>query len=72
VERVLALICHAEKCQALAEVASTDVNRARFLQLSQAWLDLATTRRQMLIIEGKYTPNGAAGGNWITVLESKE
>jgi hypothetical protein len=75
VERLLAFIARAEKCQALAEAASTDVNRAHYLQLAQVWLEFARARRQMLIIEGKYKPvDGAddgAAGSGITVLKSE-
>jgi hypothetical protein len=57
VEKVLAFIGHAEKCQALAEAAPTGSQRARLLKLAQMWLEFAKTRRRVLIIEGNIGPN---------------
>lgn len=56
-ERVLAYTARAEKSQAFAEIASTEIHRARFLYLARMWLDLAETRRRILIIEGKLKPS---------------
>jgi hypothetical protein len=56
VEKVLASIGHAEKCQALAVTASSERHRAEYLKLAEMWLDLAKTRRQWLIDFGLYTP----------------
>jgi hypothetical protein len=72
----LAFIGHAEKCQALADAAPTELERARLLQLAQMWLEFAKTRRRILILEGKYKPHNAAddwaGGKRLMVLDSEE
>jgi hypothetical protein len=76
VERILAFIGRAERCQTLAEAAPTDIQRARFLQLAQIWLEFAKTRRQILIIEGTYKPHndvdGGTPGDGLAALESEK
>jgi len=57
VERVLAYIARAEKCQARADAAAADFHGACFLHLAKIWLGLAETRRRMLSIEGKPKPS---------------
>ena len=54
-EKVLACIGHAEKCQALAVTAASEIHRAEFLKLAEMWLDLAKTRRQWLADFGLHT-----------------
>jgi hypothetical protein len=76
VERVLACIGHAERCQALAETAPTEIQKARFLRLAQILLEFADTRRQILIIEGTDKQYDGAvrwvAGDWINAPECQE
>jgi hypothetical protein len=76
VEKILAFIGRAERCQALAELATTDVQKFHLLKLAEMWLEFARNRRQLLILEGTYKPvDGGDNWNvddWIAALGSEQ
>jgi hypothetical protein len=47
--KVLACIGHADKCQALAVAATSDVQKAEYLAMAGMWLELADERRKLLL-----------------------
>jgi hypothetical protein len=48
-EKVPACIGHADKCQALAVAATSDVQKAEYLAMAGMWLELADERRKLLL-----------------------
>ena len=55
VEKVLLCVGRAEKCQALATSAPSDMHKTEYLKLAELWLDQAQTRRQWLTDAGLLT-----------------